>query len=149
MSKRVIKNVNEVVKILKLDNPILIGGYALEYYKIRKGNDYDFIVSKADHERLIKEYGEPNDLGNVNIDLKGKHGDVDNFLQIYYFDYDKLYTDALQEKHFMVTSLNDMYIMKSLHYIDDSSNKLQRDLKLILLRLYKDTISWKDEFNMY
>lgn len=146
MSKRVIKNVNEVVKIIGLKQPILIGGYALEYYKLRKGNDYDFIISKSDFKRLEKIYGESDDKGNIWLDLRGKHGGVDNFIRLYNFDHISLSIKASKEKRFMVASLEDLYILKSLYFIDDPNRKTQKDINLLLNAIYTSTIGWDRQF---
>lgn len=130
----IIKNVNEVIKIIGLKNPILIGGYALEYYGLRKGGDYDFMISKSDFARLEKIYGKSDNMGNVWLDLRGKHGGVDNFVRLYNFDHKILSLKAVRERKFMVASLEDLYILKSLYFADFPERKVKKDLDLILTK---------------
>ena len=140
MSKKVIKNVSNVVDIIGLSNPILIGGYALEYYGLRKGNDYDFIISRKDFNKLEKIYGESDDLGNIWLDLRGKHGGVDNFIRLYNYDHKVLVKKAIKEKNFSVASLEDMYIIKQLQVKKDKSKKASKDSKLIIDKIASQTI---------
>ncbi len=115
-----------------MKNPILIGGYALEYHYVRKGHDYDFIVSNSDFQKLRKTYGNPDDKGNIWLDLKGRHGGVDIFSRLYHFDHKKLSNRAIQEKNFMVACLDDLFILESLYHMEDNSKKIRRNMKLIM-----------------
>lgn len=151
MSKKVIKNVQEVVNIIGLHNPILIGGYALEYYGLRKGGDYDFIIKRTDFRKLQSIYGESDDKGNVWLDLRGKHGGVDNFVRIYQYDHMRLKKNAIQEKNFLVASPEDLYMIKQLNYLDKSyygnKNKNLKDMARILKYIENNNKGWDKEFS--
>ena len=70
------KDINNYLKLLNykfLDKPLIVGGYALQYYDIRKaGHDIDMMVSLRDWKKLIKLY--PNNINH--------HGGNDSTINI-------------------------------------------------------------------
>ena len=59
--------------------PILIGGGAMEYYKMRKtGHDYDFMISMEDFKALKALNKNLNMFGGKEIDDDGLSTDMDN-----------------------------------------------------------------------
>lgn len=59
--------------------PILIGGGAMEYYKMRKtGHDYDFMISMEDFKALKALGKNLNRFGGKEIDENGLSTDMDN-----------------------------------------------------------------------
>ena len=80
---------------------ILIGGKAMEYYNLRKtGDDIDYIIHKSDYEKLSKII-KPNEnmpIQTPAITYKGGKIDIDYFLKLYNFDYNKLKRNAVEFK---------------------------------------------------
>lgn len=97
------------------DPPILIGGKALQLYKIRKsGYDTDYIISKRDYAKLSKLYPPfdfpPNTPG---IKIKNKDGETDYFLHINGLDYNYFLKGAKKKGKLLVASIPDLIVLKA------------------------------------
>lgn len=135
----ILQNMDKTLKLLFQDlkyKPIIIGGRALEFYKIRKGHDYDFIIHASDHERISKSLGS-DDLGKIYVEPG-----IDLFIKIYNISYETLKAKAIDAKKFYVISLDDLILLK-LYMSEDSSapidfrKKAKKDLELIAKKKIK------------
>ena len=95
------------------DKPLLIGGMAMQYYGLRKaGADIDLVISRRDHEQLIRIWPEHvKDLyGDIGICEFG----FEIWNQICRFNYDELLPGSIEEADFRVISLERLLFLKSL-----------------------------------
>ena len=97
--------------------PILVGGKAMEYYNLRKtGDDIDYIIHKTDYEKLAKII-KPNEYMPIQtpaITYKGGKIDIDYFLKLYNFDYNKLKRNAVKKENNLIVSKEDLILIKSM-----------------------------------
>ena len=126
----------------ELSNPILIGGKVLEYYGLRKGHDYDFVVSKKDFEKLKKKYGEfdfPKNTPGVKLYNPKTEFEIDLFVSMYGKNYNHLLKNSTKSPKYLMASLHDIMEMKMKTYFDKvrnaTKNKSLRDVKLILSKI--------------
>jgi len=156
MKQDVDKSVLKQVNLEKLDykfkhKPLIVGGVAMEYYKLRKtGEDIDLIVSGVDHQALIKKYMKEKDVWKKEnntpkykekpefVDLYGDKGillyEFEMWNRIGY-DYDFLSQRAIEEKDVLIISLDKLLIMKALAM---GKEKYLNDTKLIVNRILKE-----------
>ncbi len=117
-----------------LFKPLLIGGKAMEYYGLRKaGADIDLVVSKADHAKLCAKY--PNHIKNLSGDIGVCEYGFEIWNQICRFDYEYLSADAVEERGYLVASLERLLFLKTLgikvqKYHDDVVMIVERILAL-------------------
>lgn len=134
-----------------IDPPLILGGMALEYYGIRKcGYDFDCMVSPRDWIRLKEIY--PN---NINLFGGKTEQDVDATINVLDFDtqidlistlslynYDFLEQNSIdihgQEKAFKIMSKENLYLVKSLGYLEDKDPKCEADTKLLVKYILKE-----------
>jgi hypothetical protein len=108
--------------------PLLVGGAAMEYWKLRDaGADIDFVVTQADHARLRRIY--PDNILDIYGDIGVCTENFEIWNTICRFDYAYLAYGAVDEGDYLVASLEKLLFMKSL-VRDDA--KSQRDVRLIV-----------------
>ncbi len=129
--------------------PILIGGKAMEYYKLRKtGHDIDYIIHKYDYNRLSKIY-EPNSYmpeQTPGITYRGGKIDIDFFLNLYQFDYQYLKKKAVKDNKSLVISKDDLILVKSMTAFDKKNKRIGKltvkkslkDIELLVNSLSQD-----------
>jgi len=112
-------------------SPILVGGKAMEYYNLRKtGDDIDYIIHKTDYEKLAKII-KPNEYMPIQtpaITYKGGKIDIDYFLKLYNFDYNKLKRNAVKKENNLIVSKEDLILIKSMTAFDEK-NKIGKAVK--------------------
>ncbi len=115
------------------DKPLLIGGLAMQYYGLRKaGADIDLVISRRDHEQLIRIWPEHvKDLyGDIGICEFG----FEIWNQICRFDYDELLPGSIEQVDFRVISLERLLFLKSLAI---RIEKYHQDVLLIVDEILK------------
>jgi len=123
-------------------SPILVGGKAMEYYNLRKtGDDIDYIIHKTDYKKLAKII-KPNELMPIQtpaITYKGGKIDIDYFLKLYNFDYNKLKRNAVKKENNLIVSKEDLILIKSMTAFDEkhkiskeAKEKNLKDIKLLV-----------------
>jgi hypothetical protein len=96
-----------------ISKPLLIGGKALEYYRVRDaGKDIDFVIKEEDYEQLIFKY--PNDLKDIFDDLGVCKYEFEMWKSICLFDYDFLAEDAIETEDFLIISFEKLMFLKVL-----------------------------------
>jgi hypothetical protein len=111
--------------------PLLIGGWAMEYYGLRKsGDDIDFVITAADYERLSQKY--PDHLKNLGGDLGVCVYEFEIWKTICLFDYAFLSRDAIEKEDYLVVSLEKLLFLKAMAM---KESKYHRDLELIVERV--------------
>ncbi len=150
INKSVLKKIN----LLKLNynfksKPLIVGGVAMEYYELRKsGSDVDLIISKEDHNALIKKYKKNKSWKKENtskykeepefVNLYGDKGILIYEFEIWDrigYDYSFLSKGAIEEEGFLVISLDKLLLMKALAIDKD---KYLQDTKLIAKKILKE-----------
>lgn len=127
------------INLSKLDytfslKPLLIGGRAMEYYGLRKsGADIDFVISSEDHERLAKKY--PNNIKDLYGDIGICEFEFEIWNRIATFNYEYLKEGAIEEKEYLVVSLEKLLFLKA---IAMNVPKYFRDLELVVERILKN-----------
>lgn len=131
--------------------PILIGGRAMEYYKLRKsGKDIDYIVHPYDYNKLKKLCSSDLIVSNSSkkaesLTYSGGKIPIDYYLHIYQYDYSCLKNHCLvlskPIKH-LVISLQDMILIKSMTAFDKkpflkAKSKHLNDISLVVNHLLK------------
>ena len=115
------------------DKPLLIGGYSMEYYDLRKaGADIDFVISSEDHKRLSQKY--PNNIKDLYGDIGICIFEFEIWNQICTFDYNYLKENAIEESEYLVISLEKLLFLKALAM---EVPKYLRDLELVVDRILK------------
>ena len=90
--------------------PILVGGFAMEYYGLRKhGEDIDFIITAEDYQTLAKQY--PECKRDTWGDLHVKIAEYELLRSISRLDYDFYSKEALEFDTFKVISLERLFFM--------------------------------------
>lgn len=131
------------------DKPLVVGGMAMEYYKLRKsGEDIDLIVSKRDFVRLLKKFGKGKKWMKENkgekfkkepvlVNLFGDRGILVKKFEVWEkigYDYKTLKKGAIKEKDLLIISLKNLLIMKALAI---GKKKYLKDTHLISKKLLK------------
>lgn len=136
--------------------PILIGGGAMEHYKMRfTGHDFDFIISMEDYRKLKKNKERKlNTFGGVKFDDEGLSTDSDNTFSsvdnldidlavtMFQYRYDHFDIDTDKLGKYKVLSRENLLLMKSLAASNnegwaegrksDMIAKQRRDMDLII-----------------
>lgn len=125
--------------------PLLVGGKAKEYYKIRKsGPDTDLIVTPEDYNNLAKLY--PDSLEDLWGDLGVKVKGFEIWKTILLFDYNFLSDGAVEKKNYRIISLEKLLFLTALAM---KKPKYLKDTKLIVDKIleiqYKNFDSTKYE----
>ncbi|MDR0305732.1 MAG: hypothetical protein LBI42_02725 [Chitinispirillales bacterium] len=110
------------------EKPLLFGGKAMEYYGLRKaGSDIDFVINNEDHINLKNMY--PNNMKNLYGDIGICEFGFEMWNQICTFDYNYLKENALEEKEYIIISLEKLLFLKALAM---KIPKYHKDLELIV-----------------
>lgn len=108
--------------------PLLIGGKAMEYYGLREaGADIDLVISREDHEQLVKKF--PEHVKDLYGDIGVCEYGFEIWNQICTFDYDYLKADAIEEGQILIVSLEKLLFLKA---IAMKIPKYHKDLELIV-----------------
>jgi hypothetical protein len=108
--------------------PLVVGGAAMEYWKLRSaGADIDLVVTQADHARLKHDF--PDNVLDIYGDIGVCTGKFEIWNTIARFGYGYLAYGAVDECDFLVTSLEKLLFMKNLVRNDAKS---ERDRILIV-----------------
>lgn len=94
--------------------PLLIGGKAMQYYKLRNGRDYDYVIHQDDYRTLVKKYGPhdfPPNTPGVKIHIGSK--EMDFFSNIGPYDYTFLKKDAIKIGKRLIASKHNLILLKS------------------------------------
>lgn len=111
-----------------LKKPLLIGGFAKEYYGIRKaGSDVDLVVSQKDYEQLAQKY--PKNLKDLVGDLGVCVAGFEIWKTVAYYNYEFLSENAVEEDTYKVISLEKLLYLTALAM---NKPKYRTDLQLIV-----------------
>jgi len=111
-----------------IKKPLLIWWKAKEFYGIRKSwNDIDFVISKEDHNNLLKMY--PNNVKDLYGDIWICEYEFEIWNCICLFDYDFLKVNAIELDNMLVISLEKLLFLTALAMTEE---KYMNDLKLIV-----------------
>ncbi len=112
-------------------NPLLIGGKAKEYYKIREsGKDIDFVITQEDYELLSFKY--PNNVKEIYDDFGVCKYEFEMWKSIWLFDYKFLSEDAIEKDEFLIISFEKLMF---LNVLGMRQPKYLKDLKLVRDRI--------------
>ena len=141
--RNTLKEINNYLKKLDFkfqDKPLVVGGYSLEYYNIRKaGHDIDLMVSLRDWKKLIKIY--PDNINyqggwDSTINIRGED-DIDLIKTLYNYDYKYLSRDSLEFKNFRIISIENQFLVKALPALQKNNKKSIKDSKKIIKYIIK------------
>jgi hypothetical protein len=120
------------------NKPLLIGGKAMEYYGLRKaGLDIDLVIHNDDHKTLKEKY--PNNVKDLYGDIGICEYGFEMWNQICTFDYDYLRDNAIEEKDYLIISLEKLLFLKALGMeIAKYHKDLEMIVKLVLKKAYKN-----------
>lgn len=111
-----------------IHKPLLVGGKAMEYYKLRKaGNDIDLVIHKEDHQILLSKY--PDHVKDLYGDIGICEFEYEMWNQICMFEYDYLKVAAIEESDYLVVSLEKLLFLKALAM---EIPKYHKDLELVV-----------------
>jgi hypothetical protein len=114
--------------------PLLIGGKAMEYYRLRpSGADIDFVITAEDYARLAQRY--PDHKKDLGGDLGICIYEFEIWKSICLFDYPFLADGAVELDGYRVISLEKLLFLKALGM---KEAKYHRDLELIVERVLQD-----------
>jgi acyl-CoA synthetase (AMP-forming)/AMP-acid ligase II len=103
-----------------LDNPLVIGGKAMEYYGLRKsGDDIDLILSERDFEALEKQM--PQNAGQMDIDHCIRYRNFEMWKTIRNFGYEFYSKQAIPQNGFSVISVERLVWLKALYIKEEKS----------------------------
>jgi len=121
-----------------INKPLLIGGKAMEYYELRKaGLDIDLLIHNDDHKILKEIY--PNNIKDLYGDIGICEFGFEIWNQICTFDYDYLKENAIDEKEYIIISLEKLLFLKALAMeIPKYHKDLELIVKLVLDKAYKN-----------
>ena len=139
-----------MIKYKFIHPPILIGGKALEHYKLRKaGDDIDYVIHKQDYANILKIYKQNHNMPDQTpaITLQPRtqgNPSTDLFLSLYGYEYDHLAVGAVRKGKILVASKEVLVLLKSLTGFDKkhkinrcTRDKSLRDLSLLVGSLVK------------
>ncbi|MFV1977054.1 MAG: hypothetical protein ACC651_15030 [Candidatus Scalindua sp.] len=115
------------------DKPLLIGGKAMEYYKLRDaGEDIDLVVSSIDHNRLKQQY--PDHVKDLYGDIGVCEFEFEVWNQICSYDYEELKVGAVEEPSILIVSLDKLLFLKTLAIKEE---KYYKDVLLLVEEILK------------
>jgi hypothetical protein len=112
--------------------PLLITGKAMEYYQLRHGDDYDFLVPAPEFERL-REAFPAGQFTNVRGEQGVRIGTYEFFVNLFGFSYSELETKAVNERDYQVIHLEFLLFLKTLTFIYEPENQKARQDMLLLM----------------
>jgi hypothetical protein len=102
--------------LLELENPILIGGKALEHYGIRKSHDYDFIVSEKDFSKLTKKFKVFDDFPKATPGIKlfnpKTDFEIDLFVEMFGYKHRDLIKNCKKKGKYYIADIKDLLLLK-------------------------------------
>jgi len=127
----------DILKYNFKNKPLLIGGKAMEYYGLRKaGLDIDLVIHNEDHKILKEKY--PNNIKDLYGDIGICEFGFEIWNQICTFNYDYLKENAIEEKDYIIISLEKLLFLKALAMeIPKYHKDLELIVKLVLDKAYK------------
>jgi hypothetical protein len=127
----------EILEYSFIHKPLIIGGKAMEYYGLRKaGLDIDLVIHNDDHKNLKNKY--PNNIKDLYGDIGICEYGFEIWNQICTFDYCYLKEKAIEEKEYMIISLEKLLFLKSLAMeIPKYHKDLEMIVELVLKKAYK------------
>jgi len=111
--------------------PLLIGGKAKEYFKLRKaGKDIDLVVTEKDFKALLVKYPEKQKelYGDLGICVKG----FEIWKSICLFEYKDLSIGAVETPGYKIISLEKLLFLTALAM---RKRKYMNDLKMIVKKV--------------
>lgn len=127
--------------------PLLIGGKAMEHYKLRKaGDDVDFVVVLKDYEGLKEVYPEPEYQRDLFGDLGVTVDELEIWKCICLFEYEFLAEKAIEMEEYLIISLEKLLFLKVLAM---HRRKYRKDVKLIRQKILDnkyDDEEWKEKY---
>jgi hypothetical protein len=142
-SVKIMKGIN-LTNYKFIKKPLVVGGLAMEYYKLRKTvHDYDYVVSSSDWDKLKKIHKDKVNLfGGKNekefdatINLKKEK--VDLIKTLYQYNYDELSKNSIKFKKYNIISLENLLLVKTLDGVFKKTSKSERDMTLIVNSIIK------------
>jgi hypothetical protein len=130
MKEKEIVIINELKKLnYQFKNkPLLVGGMAMEVYKLREhGDDIDFIISKEDYYGLKEIY--PDNIKDVWGDFGLQVNNLELFRSMYKFDYSYYANGAIDSGEIKIVSIDMLFRMKV--YAIPAGEKHAKDIELI------------------
>ncbi len=115
--------------------PLLVTGKAMEYYGLRQGNDYDFVVPQEEFRRLLGVFRErrfTTPLGETGIRV----GSYEFYSSLYGLTYYQLEREAINQQDYLIIHLELLLFLKTLTTIHEPENKQARqDMRLLMQKL--------------
>jgi hypothetical protein len=123
-----------------INKPLIIGGKAMEYYGMRKaGLDIDLVIHNEDHKILKEKY--PNSIKDLYGDIGICEYGFEIWNQICTFDYGYLKENAIEERDYLIVSLEKLLFLKALAMKEPKFREdLELIVKLVLKNAYKNNI---------
>jgi len=117
-----------------INKPLLIGWKAKEFYGIRKSwEDIDFVISKEDHDNLVKIY--PNNIKDLYWDIGICEFEFEIWNNICLFDYNFLKEKSIELDEFLIIGLEKLLFLTALAMKEE---KYMNDLKLIVDKIIQE-----------
>jgi hypothetical protein len=125
--------------------PLLVGGKAMEYYGLRQaGVDIDLIAGKEDVANLIRRY--PGRVKDLWGDLGVCPFEFEIWKSICLLTYDDLCENSIDEKDYLVISLEKLLLMKALAMkVEKYFLDIQLIVQALLDKKYQGYDQVKDE----
>jgi hypothetical protein len=115
--------------------PLLIGGKAMEFYSLRTGNDYDFLIPREEFRRLRLHFPNAfftNAYGDAGIRVEKYEFYESQFGFIYF----QLERGAIDQHDYLIAHLEFLLFLKTLTLVYEPGNqKARHDLILLMHKL--------------
>ncbi len=112
--------------------PLLVGGKAMEYYRLRTGgHDADFIVAASDYGQLAHLYPACVKVrfDNFGVCLQG----CEFWRSLVFFGYDFLAVRSIEEENYKVISLERLLFLEALAI---ARPRNETDLRLVVTKIH-------------
>ena len=130
-----------------LDNPILLGGMAMQYYNLREsGHDLDIMISKRDKDNLLKKGYKLNLFGGkteAEVDATFtniQNLDLDLVITLNQYDYEYFKRDSIlldENCNLLIISIENLLITKIFAKYYSPLDKHEKDVNLIIKGIEK------------